>query len=86
MVTSPFTAFILVGSAAGINSVAQIQKGRSPFGVLMAGAVLGTICVAANEITRSQLGTLLAAAFLLSSILTNGTRLFDTLTKAVENY
>lgn len=82
----PFTAFIIVGAGTGINATRQIQKGNQPFVTVLGGIVFGTICVAVNDVTSSDLGTMLAMIYLLTSVLTNGVSFMNTLTNVVENY
>lgn len=83
---SPFTAFIVVGAGTGINTVRQLQRGHNAFPTIIAGVAFGTICVALNDTTGADFGTMLAIIFLLTSFLTNGVTFLDTLTKVVEAY
>lgn len=81
---SDFSAFIVVSIGTGINAVNAIQTGKDVVPVLVGGAVLGTACVALNE-TGYKIGTMLAILFLLSSFLTNGVRMIDTLNAVVSS-
>lgn len=78
-------AFTLVAVGTGINTAATIAKGRDPFPTLMAGTVLGTICVGLDSATGSNIGTAFGALFLLGSFLTNGVNTIDTVTSLIES-
>lgn len=82
----PFTAFLLVATGAGMNAVRAMQKGKSPFGILLGGIVFGAICVGINDISRQNVGTLLAGLFLLSSTLTSGVPFIESLGKVTDSY
>ena len=84
--SSPFSAFLIVMAGAGINSARHLQKGEEAFSTILAGAVFGTVCVAINNTTKSDLGTGLGILFLLSSFLTNGVAFMDTLTSVLDSY
>lgn len=81
-----FTAFLLVATGASMNAVRAIQKGKSPFGILLGGIVFGAICVGLNDISRQNVGTLLAGLFLLTSTLTSGVPLIESLAKVTDSY
>ena len=65
-------AFTLVSVGVGINAATAVTKRKDPFPTLAAGVVLGTVCVAVDTATGTNLGTMLAALFLLTSFLSNG--------------
>ena len=81
-----FTAFLLVATGASMNALSAMQRGKSPFGTLLAGIVFGTICVGLNDISRENVGTLLAGVFLLSSALVSGIPLIDSLADVANSY
>ena len=81
-----FTAFLLVAAGASMNAARAMQRGRSPMSTLLGGVVFGTICVALNDLTAKEIGTMLAGVFLLSSALASGVPLIDSLAKVANSY
>ena len=81
-----FTAFLLVATGVTMNAVRTVQKGNSPWGTILAGLLFGTICVGINDLTKKDLGTMLAGVFLLSSALVSGVPLIDSVADLAESY
>ena len=81
-----FNAFLLVAAGTGMNAVRTIQRGKPAFGVVLGGLLFGVICVGINDVSKANLGTLLAALFLLSSSLVSGVPLIDSIADAAESY
>lgn len=81
-----FNAFLLVAAGASMNAIRAVQRGKSPFGTLLAGILFGAICVGINDLSRKDLGTLLAGVFLLSSALVSGVPLIDSMANVAESY
>jgi len=67
----------LILAGAGVNAAHTIQAGKDPFPGLMGGAVFGTIAVGINTVTKTRIGTMMGALFLLSSFLFHGVQLID---------
>ena len=73
--SQPVTAFFLCAGAGTLNAVTAYNKnpsGGPVFTPVLAGIVLGTICVALNNGTDTEIGTYLGACILLASVLTTG--------------
>lgn len=81
-----FNAFLLVAAGVTMNAVRGMQRGKSPFGTILAGILFGAICVGINDLSRKDFGTMLAAIFLLSSALVSGVPLIDSLAAVAESY
>lgn len=84
--TKSFTAFLLVSVGTTMNAVRVTQKGASPFPVILAGLLFGTVCVGLNDISQKSIGTMLAGVFLLSSTLVSGVPLIDSVADLAESY
>lgn len=74
----------MVAFGTAINTAAAIQQDRDTFPTLLAGAVYGITCSFLDTLTGSNIGTALAALFLLSSFLIHGEG-FVTILNAVSS-
>lgn len=81
-----FTAFLLVAAGTSMNAANGMRKGHPPFGTLLAGILFGAICVGINDLSKQNLGTLLAGVFLLSSVLVSGVPFIDSVADVAESY
>lgn len=81
-----FNAFLLVAAGSGMNAVRAIQRGKSPFPIILGGILFGVICVGINDLSKVNLGSLMAGLFLLSSALVSGVPLIDSIADAAESY
>lgn len=73
-------AMICVG--ATINTIDNIKNGRDPFFGILASGILMWACVGLN--TFSDLGTMFAAVFLVTSFLEHGTIFINLLTTVTD--
>ena len=76
---SSFSTVGMCVGAVGVNTVYTIQHHHDPFPTILAGALFTGVCVVAGGF-RPEIGTALAALFLLSSLLTRGTAFINWLT------
>lgn len=83
---SSFNAFLLVAAGTTVNAVRQMQRGHNAVPTFLGGAAFGVVCVLVNDLSKSSVGTMLAALFLFSSMLTNGVALLDSVNEAIANY
>lgn len=83
---SAIGAFTLVAAGTGMNATAVVSKGRDPMGTIMAGTVLGVICVGLDSATDSTVGTAFAALFVLGSFLTNGVSTIELVNRFIQSY
>ena len=81
-----FTAFLLVAAGCTMNALRVMQRGKSPMSTLLGGIVFGTICVGIDDLSDKHFGTMLAGIFLLSSALSSGVPLIDSLAEAANSY
>lgn len=79
------TAIGIVAAGTAINALSAIQRGKSPTSTLFGGGAFALVCVAINTATPQKLGTAIALVFLLSSFLSNGVRLIDSVTSALSS-
>jgi len=86
-VTQPIGAFFMAGGAGAMNAAVNYHKssadGSAAVTTILAGIVMGTICVGLNNATGTDIGTWLAAAILLASILTSGVEMMNMITDLV---
>ena len=82
----PFIAFLLVMAGASMNALNAVRRDKPAFSILLAGIVFGTICVALNDLSKQNFGTLMAGVFLLSSALVSGVPLIDAASNVAESY
>lgn len=71
----PITAFFLAAGAGTLNAVTAYNRKPSAGAVytpVLAGIVLGAVCVALNNASGTDIGTYLAAAVMLATILSTG--------------
>lgn len=82
----PITGFFIAVSAGTLNGVAaynktgQLDRLARP---VIASILLGAICVAISNGTGSDIGTYLAGAVLLASVLSSGVAVMGILTAAI---
>lgn len=77
------TAIGIIAAGTAINALTVMQKGKPVTSTLFGGGAFALACVAINAATPQNLGTAMALVFLLSSFLTNGVRLIDSIITAI---
>lgn len=82
---SPASAFFIVILGASMNAFVASGRGGNAATIMAGGAAFGIACVAINEGTKSDAGTMFAALFLLSSFLTNGVKIVNAANAIVKS-
>lgn len=73
-------SIVLVSLAALVNATYAIRKGHNVFVIFVGAAILMFFTVALNAVPGSEMGTAVAATFLLGSIIYRGRDILDMLT------